>query len=124
MEREDKLGVNEPSAEQSGPRPRSGGWEQVERTSAFAELVKAKKAFIVPAMLFFFVFFTAWTALGGLTTVLDGRAFGAVTWATVFGFAQFVVVLVLLHLYTARAKKWDRLVEEARREAPERRRIS
>lgn len=127
MKRDDRSGANNHAAEGASPtqaRTTSSGWERVEQTSAFGELTSKKKAFIVPTMLFFFVFFTGWTALGGLTTLLDGRAFGAVTWATVYGFAQFVVVLVLLHLYTRQAKKWDRLVEESRREAPEGRTIS
>ncbi len=95
----------------------SGEWERVERTSAFRELARRKKAFIVPAEIFSFVFFMAWPILGGLTTVLDGRAVGEMTWAYVYGFAQFAMILILLHLYLRQAKKWDRLVEEARREA-------
>jgi uncharacterized membrane protein (DUF485 family) len=32
-------------------------WVRVERTSAFKELARKKKAFIVPATIFFFVFY-------------------------------------------------------------------
>lgn len=95
------------------------GWEHVEQTAAFKELTRRKKAFIVPAEIFAFIFFMSWPILGGLTTVLDGQAVGAMTWASVYGFAQFIMILVILHLYLRQAKKWDKLVEEARREAAE-----
>lgn len=95
----------------------NGEWERVERTSAFGELMRRKKAFLVPAEIFSFVFFMAWPVLGGLTTVLDGRAVGSMTWASVYGFAQFAMILVILHLYLGRAKKCDGLVDEARVEA-------
>lgn len=126
MERHDSSNADEQAAtERSVPAQaraaRSGEWERVEQTSAFEELTRRKKAFLIPAAIFFFVFFMGWPSLGGFTTVLDGRAVGAMTWATVYGLAQFVVVLILLHLYMRQAKKWDRLVEKARREASEER---
>ena len=77
MERNDRSSANERAEERSGPpraRAARGGWERVERTSAFGELVSRKRRFIVPAMLFFFAFFMGWTTLGGLTTLLDGSA--------------------------------------------------
>lgn len=70
---------------------RGSEWEQVEQTSAFEELVRKKKAFILPAAIFYFMFFTAWIVLGQFTTVLDGRAIGAMTWASVYGLTQFVI---------------------------------
>lgn len=96
-------------------------WSRVERTSAFQELIQKKKAFLIPAVIFFLVFYMALPVLGGFTTILDGQAIGGMTWAYVYGFAQFVMTLILTHLYLNRANKWDRLVEEARGEASEER---
>ena len=94
-------------------------WLRVERTSAFKELAKTKKAFIVPATIFFFVFYFGLPVLAGFTTVLDGYAIGAITWAYVYAFAQFAMTWILMHMYISRANKWDDLVERARREAAE-----
>jgi uncharacterized membrane protein (DUF485 family) len=94
-------------------------WRRVSRTSAFGELMRAKKAFIIPAVIFFLVFYMAMPVLAGFTTVLDGQAIGAVTWAYVYSFAMFPMTWILCHLYLNRARKWDKLVEEAREEASE-----
>ena len=98
---------------------RDAEWLRVERTSAFEELVQTKKAFIIPATIFFFVFYFGLPVLAGFTTVLDGYAIGAITWAYVYAFAQFAMTWILMHLYVSRANRWDELVERSRREAAE-----
>ena len=94
-------------------------WVRVERTSAFKELARRRKAFIVPATIFFLAFFFGLPILAAFTDVLSGRAVGPLTWAYVYGFAQFAMVWILMHLYVSRANKWDDLVDRARREAAE-----
>jgi uncharacterized membrane protein (DUF485 family) len=94
-------------------------WLRIERTSAFKELVRKRKSFIIPATIFFFVFYFGLPVLAGFTTVLDGYAIGAITWAYVYAFAQFAMTWILMHMYISRANRWDELVERARREAAE-----
>ena len=94
-------------------------WVRVERTSAFRELARNRKAFIVPATIFFLVFYFGLPVLAGFTTVLNGNAFGSVTWAYVYAFAQFAMTWILMHLYVSRANRWDDLVDRARHEAAE-----
>lgn len=94
-------------------------WVRVERTSAFQELSRKRRAFIIPATIFFLVFFFGLPILAAFTSVLNGRAIGPLTWAYVYGFAQFAMTWILMHLYVSRANKWDRLAEQARREAAE-----
>ena len=96
---------------------RDAEWVRVERTSAFKELAKKKKAFIVPATIFFFIFYFGLPVLAGFTTVLDGYAIGAITWAYVYAFAQFAMTWILMHMYVSRANRWDDLVDQARQEA-------
>ena len=92
-------------------------WLRIERTSAFKELVRKRKSFIIPATIFFFVFYFGLPVLAGFTTVLDGYAIGAITWAYVYAFAQFAMTWILMHLYVSRANRWDDLVDRARQEA-------
>jgi uncharacterized membrane protein (DUF485 family) len=94
-------------------------WVRVERTSAFQEFARKRKAFLIPATVFFMVFFFGLPVLAAFTTILEGRAIGSLTWAYVYGFAQFAMTWIVMHLYVSRANKWDRLVEQARREAAE-----
>ena len=96
---------------------RDDEWVRVERTSAFKELVRSKKAFIIPATIFFLIFYFGLPVLAGFTTVLDGYAIGSVTWAYVYAFAQFAMTWILMHLYVSRANRWDDLVDRARHEA-------
>jgi len=98
---------------------RDAEWLRVERTSAFKELVRKKKAFIIPATIFFLIFYFGLPVLAGFTTILDGYAIGFVTWAYVYAFAQFAMTWILMHLYVSRANRWDELVERARHEAAE-----
>lgn len=92
-------------------------WIRVERTRAFKELMQKKKAFIIPATIFFFVFYFTLPFLTAFTTVLSTKVFGPISWAYLYAFAQFAMTWILSHLYLSQANKWDDLVDRARREA-------
>ncbi len=92
-------------------------WVRIERTSAFKELIRSKKAFIIPATIFFMIFYFTLPFLTAFTTVLNFSVIGAITGAYVYAFAQFIMTWVLAHLYLNRANKWDDLVDESRRQA-------
>jgi uncharacterized membrane protein (DUF485 family) len=92
-------------------------WVRIERSSAFKELIRSKKAFIIPATIFFMVFYFTLPFLTAFTTVLNFTVIGAISGAYLYAFAQFIMTWVLAHLYISQANKWDNLVDEARRQA-------
>ena len=92
-------------------------WVRVERTSAFKELVRRKRAFIIPATIFFMVFYFGLPFLAAFTTVLNVKVIGPLTLAYIYAFAQFAMTWIIMHLYVSRANKWDDLVARARVEA-------
>ena len=92
-------------------------WVRVERISAFKELVRAKRAFIIPATIFFMVFYFGLPFLAAFTTVLNVKVVGPLTLAYIYAFAQFAMTWILMHLYVSRANRWDDLVDRARQEA-------
>lgn len=94
-------------------------WVRIERTSAFQQLIKSKKAFIIPATIFFMVFYFTLPFLTAFTTVLNFTVVGAITGAYVYAFAQFIMTWGLAHLYLSQANKWDDLVDRARHQAAE-----
>ncbi|WP_119065702.1 DUF485 domain-containing protein [Rubrobacter indicoceani] len=96
---------------------REGEWVRVERTPAFKQLIASKKAFIIPALIFFLIFYFGLPVLTGFTTILNASAIGPVSWAYVYAFAQFIMTWTLLHLYVSQANKWDVLVDQARVQA-------
>ena len=94
-------------------------WVRVERTSAFKELIKSKRAFIIPATIFFMLFYFGLPFLAAFTTVLNVKVIGPLTLAYIYAFAQFAMTWIIMHLYVSRANKWDDLVDRARVEAAE-----
>ena len=98
---------------------REDEWIRVERTSAFEELMRKKKRFIIPATIFFIVFYFGLPFLAAFTTVLNFTVVGAITGAYVYAFAQFAMTWILMHLYINQANKWDGIIDRARHEAAE-----
>ncbi len=94
-------------------------WTRVAETGAFHELMRKKKAFIIPATIFFIVFYFGLPVLAAYTTVLNFPVIGAITGAYVYAFAQFAMTWILMHLYVSRANKWDGIIDRARHEAAE-----
>ena len=92
-------------------------WVRVERTSAFKELIKSKRAFIIPATIFFMLFYFGLPFLAAFTTVLNVKVIGPLTLAYIYAFAQFAMTWIIMHLYVSRANKWDDLVARARVDA-------
>lgn len=95
-------------------------WARVARTSAFQELMQRKKRFIIPATIFFLVFYMGLPVLAGFTTVLNVQVVGALSLAWIYALAQFVMTWTLLHLYVSRANKWDEIVDQVREETASR----
>ena len=98
---------------------REDEWIRVERTSAFEELMRRKKGFIIPATIFFIVFYFGLPFLAAFTTVLNFTVVGAITGAYVYAFAQFAMTWILMHLYVNQANRWDGIIDRARHEAAE-----
>jgi uncharacterized membrane protein (DUF485 family) len=94
-------------------------WARVAETGAFHELMRRKKAFIIPATIFFMVVYFGLPILAAYTTVLNFTVVGAITGAYVYAFAQFAMTWILMHLYVSRANKWDGIIDRARQEASE-----
>jgi uncharacterized membrane protein (DUF485 family) len=96
---------------------RESEWVRIERTGAFKELIRSKRAFIIPATIFFMVFYFGLPFLAAFTTVLNVRVLGPLSLAYIYAFAQFAMTWILMHVYVSRANKWDVLVDQARHEA-------
>ncbi len=87
-------------------------WAAIERTAEFQALVRAKRAFIVPATAGFILYYFALPALVGywpemMSTTVAGR----INLAYVFALSQFVMAWALMAAYVRRAREFDRMVE-------------
>jgi uncharacterized membrane protein (DUF485 family) len=87
-------------------------YKEIANSSLFQALLQQKLRFIVPMTIFFFIFYFALPIMTTYFTVLNQPAFGSISWAWVFAFAQFVMTWGLCILYTYKAKKFDKIVAQ------------
>ena len=88
-------------------------WAAIERTAEFRALVRAKRAFIVPATLFFIAYYFALPALVGYwPDLMSTRVAGRINLAYLFALSQFVMAWALMAAYVRRARRYDRMVED------------
>ena len=88
-------------------------WAAIERTPEFRALVRAKRAFIIPATLFFVVYYFALPALVGYwPDLMSTRVTGNINLAYLFALSQFVMAWVIMAIYIRRAQRYDRMVEQ------------
>lgn len=79
-------------------------------SSAVLASRRRRTRFIFAAAAFLLAFNILQPVLSVFTRLLDPPILGPLTWGWLFGFAQFVVPLVVLHLYVARSDAHDRVV--------------
>jgi uncharacterized membrane protein (DUF485 family) len=92
-------------------------WQAVERSPEFRELVRRKKAFVIPATLFFLAWYFGFIVLAGYAPDFMGREF--ITDGLTVGYAlaltQVVMTWALGWMYLRRADKvFDPLAARAR----------
>ena len=87
-------------------------WAAIERTPEFRALVRAKRAFIIPATVFFIAYYFALPALVGYwPDLMSTPVAGRINLAYLFALSQFVMAWALMAAYVRRARRYDRMVE-------------
>jgi|SRR5258708_10467224 uncharacterized membrane protein (DUF485 family) len=92
-------------------------WAAIERMPEFRALVRAKRAFIVPATLFFVAYYFALPALVGYRPdLMSTPVIGRINVAYLFALSQFAMAWALMAAYVLRARRYDRMVESLLRQ--------
>ncbi len=99
-------------------------YEKMEKSPSFKRLMKEKKGFLVPSIIFFMMFYFSLPILAVYTDVLNGQVYGDITWAWVLAIAQFIMTWTLCTLYVRKAAKFDKLAEEVIEESERKERAS
>ncbi len=97
----------------------STDYSRIVQSRSFQELLRQKRAFILPMTIFFLVFYFALPVITAYSDVLNKEAIGSISWAWVFAFAQFIMTWTLCILYTKKASKFDKTVESIVQELKE-----
>ena len=88
-------------------------WEGLAASGKFRALLKAKRRFIVPAMIFFIVYYFALPVLIGYARpFMEKRVFGPVNLAYLFALSQFFMAWIIAALYVRAAARFDRMARE------------
>lgn len=87
-------------------------WDQVAATDEFRALVAAKIRFILPATIFFIVYYFALPVLVGYApSLMDTSIFGPVNLAYLFALSQFFMAWILAYIYLRRAGAFDAMAK-------------
>ena len=88
----------------------SADWSALAASESFKQLIRAKRRFIIPATIFFVVYYFALPVLVGYAPALmQTRVFGAVNVAYLFALSQFFVAWIIAALYVRAAARFDRM---------------
>jgi uncharacterized membrane protein (DUF485 family) len=84
-------------------------WERISQDADFRRLLADKARFLVPATIFFVVYYFALLVLIACAPeLMKHELFGKVNVAYVFALSQFFMAWILAALYVRVAARWDR----------------
>ena len=114
-----QLGMKPPHELTAGEDSDPVDWRRITETAEFKNLLKAKRRFILPATLFFIVYYFALPVLVGYAPALmSTKVLGVVNIAYLFALSQFFMAWVIAALYLRAASRFDkleqRIIEKAR----------
>ncbi|MGH9938745.1 MAG: DUF485 domain-containing protein [Blastocatellia bacterium] len=99
--------------EQSNETIRSADWERVAAMDEFKSLIAAKRKFIVPAVIFFIVYYFALPALVGYAPgLMSRRVLGVINLAYLFALSQFFMAWIIAALYVRAAWRFDEMARK------------
>jgi uncharacterized membrane protein (DUF485 family) len=88
----------------------AANWEHVAAMDEFKSLIAAKLKFIVPATIFFLVYYFALPVLVGYAPqLMETKVFGVVNLAYLFALSQFFMAWILAALYLRAAGRFDNM---------------
>ncbi|MEY2559752.1 MAG: hypothetical protein QOG51_167 [Verrucomicrobiota bacterium] len=88
-------------------------WERLAASERFRNLLKAKRRFVVPATIFFIVYYFALPVLIGYARpFMERQVFGPVNLAYLFALSQFFVAWIIAALYVRAAARFDKMAAD------------
>jgi uncharacterized membrane protein (DUF485 family) len=88
-------------------------WERLAASERFRNLLRAKRRFIVPAMIFFIVYYFALPVLIGYARpFMEKQVLGPVNLAYLFALSQFFMAWIIAALYVRAAARFDKMAAD------------
>ncbi|HEV7868167.1 MAG TPA: DUF485 domain-containing protein [Chthoniobacteraceae bacterium] len=84
-------------------------WDEIAADADFKQLLAAKVTFIVPATVFFVIYYFALPFLVGYhPELMMKKVWGEMNWAYLFALSQFFMAWIVAAFYVVVAAGWDR----------------
>ena len=99
-------------AEPKQYRTSRSNWDEIANGRPFQDLMATKRVFIVPAFVFFVVYYFALPVLVGYAPQFMATKVGFVNLAYLFALSQFFVAWIIAGLYVKAANNFDRLAKD------------
>src|SRR4029077_6842981 len=88
-------------------------WDRIAETREFKDLLAIKKTFIIPAFVFFIIYYFLLPILVGYAPeFMSTKVIGVVNIAYLFALSQFVMAWTVAWLYVKAANNFDRLAKD------------
>ena len=88
-------------------------WDRIAASPEFKDLMATKKVFVVPAFIFFVVYYFALPVLVGYAPqFMATKVIGNVNLAYLFALSQFFVAWAIAYLYVRAASNIDKLAKD------------
>jgi uncharacterized membrane protein (DUF485 family) len=88
-------------------------WDRIAETQEFKDLMATKRMFIIPAFVFFLVYYFMLPVLVGYAPqFMSTKVFGVINLAYLFALSQFFMAWTIAWLYVKAASKFDRLAKD------------
>ncbi len=85
-------------------------WDRVAAMEEFKKLMASKRKFILPATIFFVIYYFALPILVGYAPgLMDRKVLGVINLAYLFALSQFFMAWIIAALYVRAAGKWDEM---------------
>lgn len=90
------------------PAGETSVWQRVAQMDDFKKLLAARKAFVIPATIFFVAYYFALpVSVGYFPEFMERKIWGPVNIAYLFALSQFAVAWLIAYLYVRAARKFD-----------------
>jgi len=91
------------------PKPPISDWDRIAAFSEFKDLLAAKAKFIVPATVFFIIYYFALpVSVGYFPELMKTQVLGVLNLAYLFALSQFFVAWGIAFLYVRKASQFDK----------------
>ena len=87
-------------------------WDKIAESQEFKDLMATKKTFILPAFIFFVLYYFALPVLFGYAPAFMSTKVLSVNLAYLFALSQFFVAWIIAGLYVKAANGFDRLAKD------------